>query len=62
LTAIEHGSTTVAIGTVFEVAHLVGVDLLADSDDLDTAWNRARGLITLMPGRVRRRAELDDNF
>lgn len=62
LIAIEHGSTTAAIGTVFEVALLVGLELLADADDLDTAWNRTREAITLLPGRVRRRAELDDDF
>lgn len=62
LTAIEHGSSTAAIGTVFEVAFLVGLDLLADADDLDTAWNHMREAITLLPGRVRRRAALDDDF
>jgi transcriptional regulator with XRE-family HTH domain len=62
LTAVEHGSTTVAIGTVFEVALLVGIDLLAEADDFDAAWNLAREAITLLPGRVRRRAELDDDF
>lgn len=62
LTAIEHGSTTTAIGTVFEVALLVGLDLLAEADDLDVAWNRAREATLLLPARVRRRVELDDDF
>ena len=47
---------------VFEVAGLVGLDLLADAADIDSAWARARDTIALLPARVRRRGAPDDDF
>jgi transcriptional regulator with XRE-family HTH domain len=62
LSSIEQGSPTVAIGTVFEVAHLLGIDLLVDGDDLDAMWSRTRQTLALLPGRVRQTLSVDDNF
>ncbi len=64
LTRIEHGDPRVAIGTVFEVATLLGVPLFAEdrrrlpelSSQLDTQ-------LRLLPQRVRSAArEVDDDF
>ncbi len=65
LSSIERGSTTVAIGTVFEIAHLVGLDLLgAKADDLPDLLSRSQDRLALLPVRVRNRSsdEIDDNF
>lgn len=61
---IEKGSSSVAIGTVFEAAHLCGVNLfgrsgagLQDFADLQRARN------ALLPDRVRRNPDIvDDDF
>jgi transcriptional regulator with XRE-family HTH domain len=64
LSKIEHGNLGVAVGTVFEVAALVGVPLFHEerarlSADLDQA--RTRG--ALLPLSVRKpRREVDDDF
>jgi transcriptional regulator with XRE-family HTH domain len=65
---IEHGSPTVAIGTVFEVAHLLGVPLYgADSGaELRSIHGRFVDRMAVLPARVRTTAsdaeDLDDAF
>lgn len=65
LSSIERGATTVAVGTVFEVAHLVGLDLLgARPDEVSDLVSRSQDRLALLPARVRNREEdgIDDNF
>jgi transcriptional regulator with XRE-family HTH domain len=64
---IEHGSPTVAIGTVFEVARLLGVPLFgADSGaQLRSIHGRLADQLALLPARIRTRddaEDLDDDF
>ena len=64
LAKIEHGDPSVAIGTVFEVATLLGVSLFA-SDRAELASLVARGeeRLALLPDRVREPdVEIDDEF
>ena len=52
---IERGASTVAVGTVFEVAVLVGVPLLGVEDsDYSTLVARSRDRLALLPARVRK--------
>jgi len=65
LSSIERGATTVAVGTVFEVAHLVGLDLLgARPDEVPDLVSRSQDRLALLPTRVRSREDdgIDDNF
>lgn len=65
LRSVERGSPTTAIGIVFEVASLLGIDLLsADPRDLPTMVARSQDRVDLLPSRVRRRGsdEVDDDF
>ncbi|MGL5857083.1 MAG: helix-turn-helix transcriptional regulator [Angustibacter sp.] len=64
LHAIERGTPTVAIGVVFEVAGLVGIDLLgAASQDLPDLVERSRTRLALLPASVRAPAVDDgDDF
>jgi transcriptional regulator with XRE-family HTH domain len=65
LSSIERGATTVAVGTVFEVAHLVGLDLLgARPDEVPDLVSRSQDRLALLPARVRSREDdgIDDNF
>lgn len=59
ITNIERGSASVAIGTVFEAARLVGVELFGGHEDL--AGQVVRNELALLPqrGRTRRRASND---
>ncbi len=51
---IERGDPTVALGTAFEVATLVGIRLLgADRDELPALVDRGRDRLALLPARVR---------
>lgn len=61
---VERGSTTVAIGTVVELAHLVGLDLLATDDrDLKTMRNAFAHNLSLLPARIRQPSSTpDDDF
>lgn len=62
---VEHGGSAVAIGTAFELAALVGVDLFgASPGDLPLLVRRGQDRLALLPARVRARAdlELDDEF
>ncbi len=65
LSSIERGVPTVAIGTVFEVAYLVGLNLLgAGPDDLPDLVSRSQDRLALFPARVRSRLsdDVDDDF
>ncbi len=65
LSGIERGATTAAIGTVLEVAFLVGLDLLGTRpDDLPNLLSRSQERLALLPERVRSRSsdDIDDNF
>jgi transcriptional regulator with XRE-family HTH domain len=61
---IEQGDPTVAIGTVFEVARLVGVRFFdADRDRLGELVDRGRDRLAVLPARVREPTdEVDDAF
>ncbi|MBW3640931.1 MAG: helix-turn-helix transcriptional regulator [Actinobacteria bacterium] len=62
--AAEQGFPTVAIGTVFELAAIVGVDLFgADESGMPELLARSRDRLALLPARVRQpAAPIDDNF
>lgn len=62
--AIESGSPTVAIGTVFEAAVTVGIPLLAeDSRALDQLATSIAAISRVLPERARRkRREVNDDF
>lgn len=55
LRSIERGAPTVAIGTVFEIATLLGLDLFgASPQQLPEMVARGRDRLALLPARVRR--------
>lgn len=56
ITKIERGNPSVAIGTVFEAARLVGVELFGGNEDL--AGHVVSNELALLPkrGRARRKA------
>lgn len=64
LSKIEHGNPTVAIGTVFEVATIVGVPLFgADRSQMSGIAARMQDRLALLPERVRAPSvEVDDDF
>ena len=56
--AVEHGSPSVSVGTVFELAVLTGVPLFTlDADELSLRLVASRDRLALLPKRVRQRAE-----
>lgn len=62
---VEHGGSAVAIGTAFDLAALVGVELFgASPGDLPQLIRRGEERLAVLPSRVRKRAdlELDDEF
>jgi transcriptional regulator with XRE-family HTH domain len=62
---IEAGAPGTAIGTVFQVAYLLGVPLFGIEDPAEIARLRRQGedTLALLPSRVRsREVELDDDF
>ena len=61
---IERGVPTVAIGSVFEVATLVGLELFGeDLDGLEARVERTRDTLDLLPSRVRARSRpVRDDF
>ncbi len=63
LSALEHGTPTVALGVVLEVAGLVGLDLFgAEPSGLTERLEHARTRLALLPRAVRRRADIDTDF
>jgi transcriptional regulator with XRE-family HTH domain len=51
---IERGVPTVGIGTVFEAATILGIDLFgADREELRSMVERGRDRLSLLPARVR---------
>jgi hypothetical protein len=50
------------VGIVFELAALVGLDLLADPDELPRMHAQVNDRLRLLPSRVRARSAVDDNF
>lgn len=64
LRKIERGDPTVTIGTVFEVAGLVGVSLFApDPTELPVIIRREEDRLALLPGRVVDvRNQVDNDF
>jgi transcriptional regulator with XRE-family HTH domain len=51
---IERGAPTVGIGTVFEVATILGIELFgADREGLRSMVERGRDRLALLPSRVR---------
>jgi len=62
LRAVEQGSPKVAIGTVFNAAFLLGVDLFGlDPEELAAARRRGEDTLALLPRRVRPRTGGDDD-
>lgn len=61
---VERGDPTVALGTAFEVATLLGVRLFdLDRADLADRVERGRDRLALLPARVREPAgEIHDDF
>lgn len=54
LHGVEHGAPTVAVGVVFEVAVLVGINLLGASQrELPDLLERSRDRLALLPASVR---------
>ena len=63
LYAVERGSPTVAIGIVFEVATLLGIELLGGPTQVPALLDRSRNRLALLPSRVRRSSDdVDDDF
>ena len=62
--AIEQGSPTVALGTVFEAAVTVGIPLLAeDKKELDQLATSIAAIARVLPKRGRGRTQVvDDDF
>lgn len=59
---VERGDPTVALGTAFEAAALVGVPLYDDSRRRELEVERVAGRLAVLPAAVRRRASIDDDF
>lgn len=60
--AVEHGSPSVSVGTVFELAVLTGVPLFTPSaDELPKRLATSRDRLALLPKRVRKQAEAGAN-
>lgn len=64
VSSLEHGSPTVAMGTAFEAATMLGVNLFgADGPDLARLARQGREILALLPSRVRpSRAPVRDDF
>lgn len=60
LSAVENGAANVAIGTAFNAAFTVGVNLFGlDGDELALARRRGEETLALLPTRVRPRQDTD---
>ena len=64
LRKVERGEPSVAIGIVFEVAVLLGIDLLGTPDEVHARTRRVQESLALLPQRVRhpRADAADDDF
>jgi transcriptional regulator with XRE-family HTH domain len=64
LRKVERGDPTVAVGTMFEVAGLVGIDLFGvEPSRLPSMVQRAEDRLSLLPSRVvEPGGEVDDDF
>ena len=65
MTRIEDGVPGTAIGTVFQVAHIVGVPIFGIEDRGELARLRRQGeeILALIPSRIRpKKSTLDGNF
>lgn len=62
LRKVEAGDPTVALGTAFEAAALVGVPLFTEADRLAESRDREAHRLAVLPGRVRRDDQVDDDF
>jgi transcriptional regulator with XRE-family HTH domain len=65
LRSVEQGAPTVALGIVFELAGLVGLELFgAKPSELPELVARSRDKLELLPARVRSRPskQVDDDF
>jgi transcriptional regulator with XRE-family HTH domain len=63
LNRVEHGDPRVALGIAFELATLTGVFLFQpDRERLSMDLDRTRGRSAVLPRRVRRTDEVDDDF
>ncbi len=62
--AIEKSNPQVAVGTLLEAAHIVGVPLLSDDTTALTQWQAAlAGFKALLPTRTHTQiVEIDDDF
>lgn len=60
ITRIERGAPGVAVGTVFEAAHLAGVDLYGEHRDL--VGRTVANELALLPQRGRAGREADNDF
>lgn len=61
--AAERGSLSVSIGTVFEIATILGIELFGPPGDLERQIERGRDRLALLPGRVRNASlDVDDDF
>ena len=59
----EKGALTVAIGTVFEIAAILGIDLFGPPEALGDLLTRSRDRLALLPSRVREAVvDVDDDF
>lgn len=63
LLKVERGDPTVAIGTVFEAARLVGVPLFDAAEDVRGRYGvQKRAELALLPSTARPRDAVDDDF
>ena len=65
MTSIEAGAPGVGVGTVFNAAYLVGVDLFGlNGDELAAARRRGQDTLALLPAKVRTPTtrDSDDDF
>jgi DNA-binding XRE family transcriptional regulator len=64
ISTLENGDPSVAIGTVFEAATIVGLPLMGDDPRQLTKLSQAiANLVQILPSKgVTQKVELDDNF
>ena len=64
LRKVERGEPSVAIGIVFEIAVLLGIDLFGTPDEVHARTGRVQESLALLPQRVRhpRAVAADDDF